>query len=109
MELNAAAHETQLSSLENKLQMLQREHILVQDRMSTMEDRGRWKNVKVRGLANNMDAAKIPHFFRRLLLLIFNAKQAKAWLLRNTSFIQNYSRDLQRRHYPLSGKTALPS
>ncbi|CAH2311189.1 Hypothetical predicted protein [Pelobates cultripes] len=46
-----------------------------------MEDSRRWKNVKVRGLTNNIEAAESPHFFRSMLLNLFNAKQAKAMLL----------------------------
>ncbi|CAH2306589.1 Hypothetical predicted protein, partial [Pelobates cultripes] len=51
--------------------------VQTQYRMAAMEYRRRWKNVKVRGLPDDITAAEIPHLIRRLLTQLFSAKQAK--------------------------------
>ncbi|CAH2299677.1 Hypothetical predicted protein [Pelobates cultripes] len=73
--------EARLTSLENKLQALQRERALATDRMTVMEDKRRWKTVNMHSLADDMEAAEIPHFFRRLLVSLFSSKQAKVMRL----------------------------
>ncbi|CAH2324360.1 Hypothetical predicted protein, partial [Pelobates cultripes] len=50
-------------------------------RTNALENKRRWKNINVRGLPDTMEVAEFSHYFRRLLSMLFSAKQAKAMTL----------------------------
>ncbi|CAH2272817.1 Hypothetical predicted protein [Pelobates cultripes] len=57
------------------MQALQHSQVQTQEHMASMEEMRRWKNIKMRGLPETMEA--VPYFFRRLLTYLFSVKQAK--------------------------------
>ncbi|CAH2316199.1 Hypothetical predicted protein [Pelobates cultripes] len=80
-ELNAAAQDTRLGTVEQQLlalQKVQREH---QESMAVLEDKRRWKNIKVRGLPDAVETDELPHLFRRMFSTLFTARQAKGMSL----------------------------
>ncbi|CAH2283029.1 Hypothetical predicted protein, partial [Pelobates cultripes] len=70
-------HETRLTKLEWELTALQSEQAKARQHMATMDDRRRWKNVKVHGLPDTVTMTEIPHLIRRLLAQLFPDKQTK--------------------------------
>ncbi|CAH2302574.1 Hypothetical predicted protein [Pelobates cultripes] len=80
-EVTTAGYETRLTILEWELTVLRSEQAKAQHCMATMEDRRRWKNIKVRGLPDTVTTAEITHLIRRLLAQLFPAKQAKQMML----------------------------
>ncbi|CAH2247612.1 Hypothetical predicted protein [Pelobates cultripes] len=75
-EVTTACHETRLTTLDWELSTLWRKQAQTQY-VAAMEDRRRWKNIKVQGLPDNIATAELPHLFRRLLAQLLFAKQAK--------------------------------
>ncbi|CAH2223648.1 Hypothetical predicted protein, partial [Pelobates cultripes] len=80
-EVATAAHESQLTDLEQELSLLRRDQAQLYYHMAAIEDRRRWKNVKVCGLPNNIATAEIPHLIRKLFTDLFSVKQAKLMTL----------------------------
>ncbi|CAH2284000.1 Hypothetical predicted protein [Pelobates cultripes] len=77
-ELNSADHENRIQTLERQMAALQRDQTQAKEDLAVMEDRRRWKNIKIRGLPDTLAPAELPHLFRRMLTALFPAKQAKA-------------------------------
>ncbi|CAH2312732.1 Hypothetical predicted protein [Pelobates cultripes] len=77
-ELNTAAQETRLATVEQQLPALQKAHQQQQDHLVALEDKRRWKNVKVCGLPDAVETTEIPHLFCRLFSTLFKDKQAKS-------------------------------
>ncbi|CAH2284228.1 Hypothetical predicted protein [Pelobates cultripes] len=76
-EVATAAHEVRIANLEKELSELKCTQAQIQTRMAAAEDRRRWKNIKMRGLPDNIATAKIPHLLSRLFTQLFSAKQSK--------------------------------
>ncbi|CAH2301959.1 Hypothetical predicted protein [Pelobates cultripes] len=76
-EPNTATQETLLVSVEQQLLALQKAQRQHQDSMAALEDKRRWKNIKICGLPEAVETAELPHLFRRMLNMLFTTKQAK--------------------------------
>ncbi|CAH2321822.1 Hypothetical predicted protein [Pelobates cultripes] len=60
---------------------MRREKAQIQSHMVAMEDRQRWKNIKIRGILKQISTAEIPHLIRRLLTHLFSSTHAKLMAL----------------------------
>ncbi|CAH2319674.1 Hypothetical predicted protein, partial [Pelobates cultripes] len=80
-EITTATHEVRLNNMEQELSDMRREQVQTQRRMAAMENRRRCKNVKIRGIPEQIGTVEIPHLVRRLLTHLFSAKQAKLMAL----------------------------
>ncbi|CAH2220600.1 Hypothetical predicted protein [Pelobates cultripes] len=63
-EVTSAAHEVRIASLETEIATLRQEITQSQHHMAVMEDRRRWKNVKLSGLPGSIPLTEIPHLIR---------------------------------------------
>ncbi|CAH2296029.1 Hypothetical predicted protein [Pelobates cultripes] len=76
-ELTTAAQESRLVSVEQQIIVLQKTQRQHQNNMAALEDKRRWKNVKICGLPEAVETAELPHLVRRMLNTLFTTKQAK--------------------------------
>ncbi|CAH2312214.1 Hypothetical predicted protein [Pelobates cultripes] len=95
-EHTTEAHETRIATLKQSLTKLHHSQTRSEEHMAALEDKRRWKNVKVRSLPDTMEMAEFPHFIRRLLTKLFFAKQAKAMTLAGWHRITGPAKGIQR-------------
>ncbi|CAH2299819.1 Hypothetical predicted protein [Pelobates cultripes] len=76
-ELNTAAQESHLASVEQQILTLQKTQKQHQINMAALEDKRRGKNVKIRSLPEEAETTELPHLIRRLLNTLFKPKKAK--------------------------------
>ncbi|CAH2282684.1 Hypothetical predicted protein [Pelobates cultripes] len=65
-EINTAAQETRLVTIEQQLLALQKTQRQHQDSGAALEDKRHWKNIKVHGLPDTVETAELPHLFRNV-------------------------------------------
>ncbi|CAH2247466.1 Hypothetical predicted protein [Pelobates cultripes] len=57
-ELNTTDHENRIQTLERQMAALQQEQTQAKENMAVMEDKRRWKNIKIRGLPDTLEPAE---------------------------------------------------
>ncbi|CAH2325546.1 Hypothetical predicted protein [Pelobates cultripes] len=61
-----------MTTLNYSVQQLGALHASLSTRVDQLDDRGRQRNIKIRGIADSLTPDEIPHFIRRLAVTILD-------------------------------------
>ncbi|XP_063298016.1 dynein axonemal heavy chain 14 [Pelobates fuscus] len=114
VEETTTKHTCQIKELQTAVHNLQQQTLQHEYQLSTMEDKRRQTHLKVRGIADTVPEAELPHLIRRLLTALLNPKTAKAILIdgifrvpRPANAPPNTTRDVVIRFQTLKDKAAV--
>ncbi|CAH2275691.1 Hypothetical predicted protein [Pelobates cultripes] len=81
VEATSTNHTSQIADLLAAIRDMQQKTRQHEQQLAAHEDKSRRNNIKLRGVADSVPEAELPHFIRRLLTELLNPKAAKATIL----------------------------